>query len=202
MKNTFTILFLFFFAATQAQELEYKISKQAGDTTFVLDVIELENPNFKTIKRTSGLKEQDLQKKQNLKIEKLYDLIARSEAKILDHRRNISAIKQSLDSLDNFSLYQKIKFDSSFVYNYRYRNTNRPNTTLSSTYRAENTTLLKDDDNVNVAVIIPFSLYYIRLRFVNPDYQDGDEVIDLYSKDQRIYTGVDSQGIRHTLVKF
>ena len=202
MKNTFTILFLFFFAAIQAQELEYKISKQAGDSTFVLDVIELENPNSKTIKRTSGLKEQDLQKKQNLEIEKLYDLIARSEAKILDQRKNISAIKQSLDSLDNFSLYQKIKFDSSFVYNYRYRNTNRSNTTLNSTYRAENTTLLKDDDNANVAVIIPFSLYYIRLRFVNSDYQDGDEVIDLYSKDQRIYIGVDSQGIRHTLVKF
>lgn len=202
MKNTFTILFLFFFAATQAQELEYKISKQAGDTTFVLDVIELENAYLKTIKRTSGLKEEDLQKKQNLEIEKLYDLIARSEAKILDQRKNISAIKQSLDSLDNFSLYQKIKFDSSFVYNYRYRNTNRPNTILNSTYRAENTTLLKDDDNANVAVIIPLSLNYIRLRFVNPDYQDGDEIIDLYSKDQRVYAGVDSQGIRHTLVKF
>lgn len=201
MKNILIALFLFSFIATQAQELEYQIFKNQ-DSTFTLDVIETQSNQSKIINRTSGLSELNLQRIQYLLIEKTFNQIAKSEAKILDHRRNIFAIKQSLDSLDNFSLYQKIKFDSSFVYNYRYRNTNRPNTILSSTYRAENTTLLKDDDNANVAVIIPFSLYYIRLRFVNPDYQDGDEVIDLYSKDQRIYTGVDSQGIRHTLVKF
>lgn len=201
MKNILIALFLFSFIATQAQELEYQIFKNQ-DSTFTLDVIETQSNQSKIINRTSGLSELNLQRIQYLLIEKTFNQIAKSEAKILDHRRNIFAIKQSLDSLDNFSLYQKIKFDSSFVYNYRYRNTNRPNTTLNSTYRAENTTLLKDDDNANVAVIIPFSLYYIRLRFVNPDYQDGDEVIDLYSKDQRIYTGVDSQGIRHTLVKF
>ena len=201
MKNILIALFLFSFIATQAQELEYQIFKNQ-DSTFTLDVIETQSNQSKIINRTSGLSELNLQRIQYLLIEKTFNQIAKSEAKILDHRRNIFAIKQSLDSLDNFSLYQKIKFDSSFVYNYRYRNTNRPNTILSSTYRAENTTLLKDDDNANVAVIIPFSLYYIRLRFVNSDYQDGDEVIDLYSKDQRIYTGVDSQGIRHTLVKF
>ena len=201
MKNILIALFLFSFIATQAQELEYQIFKNQ-DSTFTLDVIETQSNQSKIINRTSGLSELNLQRIQYLLIEKTFNQIAKSEAKILDHRRNIFAIKQSLDSLDNFSLYQKIKFDSSFVYNYRYRNTNRPNTILSSTYRAENTTLLKDDDNANVAVIIPFSLYYIRLRFVNPDYQDGDEVVDLYSKDQRIYTGVDSQGIRHTLVKF
>lgn len=201
MKNILIALFLFSFIATQAQELEYQIFKNQ-DSTFTLDVIETQSNQSKIINRTSGLSELNLQRIQYLLIEKTFNQIAKSEAKILDHRRNIFAIKQSLDSLDNFSLYQKIKFDSSFVYNYRYRNTNRPNTILSSTYRAENTTLLKDDDNINVAVIIPFSLYYIRLRFVNPDYQDGDEVVDLYSKDQRIYTGVDSQGIRHTLVKF
>lgn len=201
MKNILIALFLFSFIATQAQELEYQIFKNQ-DSTFTLDVIETQSNQSKIINRTSGLSELNLQRIQYLLIEKTFNQIAKSEAKILDHRRNIFAIKQSLDSLDNFSLYQKIKFDSSFVYNYRYRNTNRPNTILSSTYRAENTTLLKDDDNANVAVIIPFSLYYIRLRFVNSDYQDGDEVVDLYSKDQRIYTGVDSQGIRHTLVKF
>ena len=201
MKNILIALFLFSFIATQAQELEYQIFKNQ-DSTFTLDVIETQSNQSKIINRTSGLSELNLQRIQYLLIEKTFNQIAKSEAKILDHRRNIFAIKQSLDSLDNFSLYQKIKFDSSFVYNYRYRNTNRPNTILSSTYRAENTTLLKDDDNINVAVIIPFSLYYIRLRFVNPDYQDSDEVVDLYSKDQRIYTGVDSQGIRHTLVKF
>lgn len=201
MKNILIALFLFSFIATQAQELEYQIFKNQ-DSTFTLDVIETQSNQSKIINRTSGLSELNLQRIQYLLIEKTFNQIAKSEAKILDHRRNIFAIKQSLDSLDNFSLYQKIKFDSSFVYNYRYRNTNRPNTILSSTYRAENTTLLKDDDNANVAVIIPFSLYYIRLRFVNPDYQDSDEVVDLYSKDQRIYTGVDSQGIRHTLVKF
>lgn len=201
MKNILIALFLFSFIATQAQELEYQIFKNQ-DSTFTLDVIETQSNQSKIINRTSGLSELNLQRIQYLLIEKTFNQIAKSEAKILDHRRNIFAIKQSLDSLDNFSLYQKIKFDSSFVYNYRYRNTNRSNTILSSTYRAENTTLLKDDDNANVAVIIPFSLYYIRLRFVNSDYQDGDEVVDLYSKDQRIYTGVDSQGIRHTLVKF
>ena len=201
MKNILIALFLFSFIAIQAQELEYQIFKNQ-DSTFTLDVIETQSNQSKIINRTSGLSELNLQRIQYLLIEKTFNQIAKSEAKILDHRRNIFAIKQSLDSLDNFSLYQKIKFDSSFVYNYRYRNTNRPNTILSSTYRAENTTLLKDDDNANVAVIIPFSLYYIRLRFVNSDYQDGDEVVDLYSKDQRIYTGVDSQGIRHTLVKF
>lgn len=201
MKNILIALFLFSFIATQAQELEYQIFKNQ-DSTFTLDVIETQSNQSKIINRTSGLSELNLQRIQYLLIEKTFNQIAKSEAKILDHRRNIFAIKQSLDSLDNFSLYQKIKFDSSFVYNYRYRNTNRSNTILSSTYRAENTTLLKDDDNINVAVIIPFSLYYIRLRFVNSDYQDGDEVVDLYSKDQRIYTGVDSQGIRHTLVKF
>ena len=201
MKNILIALFLFSFIATQAQELEYQIFKNQ-DSTFTLDVIETQSNQSKIINRTSSLSELNLQRMQYLLIEKTFNQIAKSEAKILDYRRNISAIKQSLDSLDNFSVYQKIKFDSSFVYNYRYRNTNRPNTILSSTYRAENTTLLKDDDNANVAVIIPFSLYYIRLRFVNSDYQDGDEVIDLYSKDQRIYTGVDSQGIRHTLVKF
>ena len=201
MKNILIALFLFSFIATQAQELEYQIFKNQ-DSTFTLDVIETQSNQSKIINRTIGLSALNLQRIQYLLIEKTFNQIAKSEAKILDHRRNIFAIKQSLDSLDNFSLYQKIKFDSSFVYNYRYRNTNRPNTILSSTYRAENTTLLKDDDNANVAVIIPFSLYYIRLRFVNPDYQDGDEVVDLYSKDQRIYTGVDSQGIRHTLVKF
>ena len=201
MKNILIALFLFSFIAIQAQELEYQIFKNQ-DSTFTLDVIETQSNQSKIINRTSSLSELNLQRMQYLLIEKTFNEIAKSEAKILDHRKNISAIKQSLDSLDNFSLYQKIKFDSSFVYNYRYRNTNRPNTTLNSTYRAENTTLLKDDDNANVAVIIPFSLYYIRLRFVNPDYQDGDEVIDLYSKDQRIYTGEDSQGIRHTLVKF
>lgn len=201
MKNILIALFLFSFIAIQAQELEYQIFKNQ-DSTFTLDVIETQSNQSKIINRTSGLSALNLQRIQYLLIEKTFNQIAKSEAKILDHRRNIFAIKQSLDSLDNFSLYQKIKFDSSFVYNYRYRNTNRPNTILSSTYRAENTTLLKDDDNANVAVIIPFSLYYIRLRFVNPDYQDGDEVVDLYSKDQRIYTGVDSQGIRHTLVKF
>lgn len=201
MKNILIALFLFSFIATQAQELEYQIFKNQ-DSTFTLDVIETQSNQSKIINRTSGLSELNLQRIQYLLIEKTFNQIAKSEAKILDDRKNISAIKQSLDSLDNFSLYQKIKFDSSFVYNYRYRNTNRSNTTLNSTYRAENTTLLKDDDNANVAVIIPFSLYYIRLRFVNSDYQDGDEVVDLYSKDQRIYTGVDSQGIRHTLVKF
>lgn len=201
MKNILIVLFLFSFIAIQAQELEYHIFKNQ-DSTFTLDVIETQSNQSKIINRTSSLSELNLQRMQYLLIEKTFNQIAKSEAKILDYRRNISAIKQSLDSLDNFSVYQKIKFDSSFVYNYRYRNTNRLNTTLNSTYRAENTTLLKDDDNANVAVIIPFSLYYIRLRFVNPDYQDGDEVIDLYSKDQRIYTGVDSQGIRHTLVKF
>jgi len=201
MKNILIALFLFSFIAIQAQELEYQIFKNQ-DSTFTLDVIETQSNQSKIINRTSSLSELNLQRMQYLLIEKTFNEIAKSEAKILDHRKNISAIKQSLDSLDNFSLYQKIKFDSSFVYNYRYRNTNRPNTALNSTYRAENTTLLKDDDNANVAVIIPFSLYYIRLRFVNSDYQDGDEVIDLYSKDQRIYTGVDSQGIRHTLVKF
>ena len=201
MKNILIALFLFSFIATQAQELEYQIFKNQ-DSTFTLDVIETQSNQSKIINRTSSLSELNLQRMQYLLIEKTFNQIAKSEAKILDHRKNISAIKQSLDSLDNFSLYQKIKFDSSFVYNYRYRNTNRLNTTLNSTYRAENTTLLKDDDNANVAVIIPFSLYYIRLRFVNPDYQDSDEVVDLYSKDQRIYTGVDSQGIRHTLVKF
>lgn len=201
MKNILIALFLFSFIATQAQELEYQIFKNQ-DSTFTLDVIETQSNQSKIINRTIGLSALNLQRIQYLLIEKTFNQIAKSEAKILDHRRNIFAIKQSLDSLDNFSLYQKIKFDSSFVYNYRYRNTNRPNTILSSTYRAENTTLLKDDDNANVAVIIPFSLYYIRLRFVNPDYQDSDEVVDLYSKDQRIYTGVDSQGIRHTLVKF
>lgn len=201
MKNILIALFLFSFIAIQAQELEYQIFKNQ-DSTFTLDVIETQSNQSKIINRTSSLTESNLQRIQYLLIEKTFNQIAKSEAKILDHRKNISAIKRSLDSLDNFSLYQKIKFDSSFVYNYRYRNTNRPNTTLNSTYRAENTTLLKDDDNANVAVIIPFSLYYIRLRFVNPDYQDGDEVIDLYSKDQRVYTGSDSEGITHTLVKF
>ena len=201
MKNILIALFLFSFIAIQAQELEYQIFKNQ-DSTFTLDVIETQSNQSKIINRTSSLSELNLQRMQYLLIEKTFNEIAKSEAKILDHRKNISAIKQSLDSLDNFSLYQKIKFDSSFVYNYRYRNTNRPNTRLNSIYRAKNTTLLKDDDNANVAVIIPFSLYYIRLRFVNSEYQDGYEVIDLYSKDQRIYTGVDSQGIRHTLVKF
>ena len=201
MKNILIAVFLFSFIAIQAQELEYQIFKNQ-DSTFTLDVIETQSNQSKIINRTSSLTESNLQRIQYLLIEKTFNQIAKSEAKILDHRKNISAIKRSLDSLDNFSLYQKIKFDSSFVYNYRYRNTNRPNTTLNSTYRAENTTLLKDDDNANVAVIIPFSLYYIRLRFVNPDYQDGDEVIDLYSKDQRVYTGSDSEGITHTLVKF
>ena len=201
MKNILIALFLFSFIAIQAQELEYHIFKNQ-DSTFTLDVIETQSDQSKTIKRTSGLSESNLQRRQYLLIEKTYNKIAKSQADILNHRKNISEIRLSLDSLDNFSLYQKIKFDSSFVYNYRYRNTNRPNTTLNSTYRAENTTLLKDDDNANVAVIIPLSLNYIRLKFVNPDYQDADEVIDLYSIDRKIYRGLDSKGIRHTLVKF
>lgn len=201
MKNILIALFLFSFIAIQAQELEYYIFKNQ-DSTFTLDVIETQSSQSKTIKRTSGLSESNLQRMQYLLIEKTFNQIAKSQADILDHRKNISEIRLSLDSLDNFSLYQKIKFDSSFVYNYRYRNTNRSNTRLNSIYRAKNTTLLKDDDNANVAVIIPLSLNYIRLKFVNPDYQDGDEVIDLYSIDRKIYRGLDSQGIRHTLVKF
>jgi hypothetical protein len=102
MKNILIALFLFSFIAIQAQELEYQIFKNQ-DSTFTLDVIETRSNQSKIINRTSSLSELNLQRIQYLLIEKTFNQIAKSEAKILDHRRNIFAIKQSLDSLDNFS---------------------------------------------------------------------------------------------------
>jgi hypothetical protein len=204
MKN-FIIAFLVFCSFSVFSQVEYSYSiTNDTDSTFQFDVIEEVNATRSTINRTNLLDSVALQKRLFSEITNLYQqraqLIVEADRKI----REINVRKQALTSVGLESYQDSIisELDSFFVAEYKYVNSTGRTLNLYSQYREGLSTLLRvKETNAAFGAITPFSTANIRLTAIRPEFEDGDESVNIFTSDLRVYRGTDNVGVTHLLIR-
>lgn len=199
------IFILFFPVLLAAQDYDYEIKPEPGDSTFQIDVISHINPSRSDIQRTTGLDTAALQQLQYSRIQAAYNKIAEYEQQIIFQNSLIRTLRQSLTDigLEKYNQDQVTKLDSFFVApGWALTNSAGGKVVMNSQYRRGNTTTLRDrSNNAVVAMIMPFSPRLIRLNISAQYRQQGVDSVILYAINAETYRGEDANGVRYSLTR-
>jgi hypothetical protein len=199
MKYTTLIISLLFMCNLSAQDYRFNV-ELAEDSTFTLQVIEDLSDTRAKIEQYAGLDSAALQNRLYADINAAYERIARLEREIDDNNRQRSQLLFALRSvdLDNYALDTRARLDSFYVApRWTYASSAGAREELTTLYREGNTTIMRDAENTNVATIIPLSPNNIIYRFL----PIGTNDVEMFSNNSQTYTGVDSAGVRHVLIR-
>lgn len=208
MKNTLTVILLFFVCSLSAQ-IEYNFEIQTNpDSTFNLLVIEQLSDDRSKIDKFSNLDTASLQGRLYSDINAAYERIARLNREIDDQVSLRNQLISALNSqgINNYVLNTRERLDSFYVApSWTYRTTGDTVQVLTPQVMANNLTRFKNQANEPVFLILPNSPNNIRIRFYEPNDSGGfqltDKIVELYSNDSRVYVGTDANGLRHVFVK-
>lgn len=200
MNTKLTIVLLLIGFGLQAQT-EYSYEVQSNpDSTFNLLVIEQINAERSNIQMYSNLDTASVKNRLYADINATYERIARKQREIDDQIGLRSRLFQALraQDLDNYIVDTRAKLDSFYVSpSWTYANSDGAREQLTTLRVPGGLTRLRNSENENYAVIVPYSQNNVIVRF----YPLGSLDVEMYSNDSNIYTGRDESGNRHILLR-
>lgn len=206
MKHIFSLLILilgFTFANCQDNK-QFKATWDTVSLDWTLEEITIISPFQESVTRYYGLDTIQVQDIINRSINDDYQRAAIFHIRSFDFERSarVKRLGMIAVGVDNYFETKRNELDSAFVHGpgWRYRNTGTGvDMTLSTLYRENNTTVLRDTLNANAGTITPYSLYYIRMNPLNSF--DENEQIFFFSDDGVLYRGETSTGNNVILLK-